>query len=57
VDDDAEHDRRDDHRDELEKAIAEYLEALREVRRIDADQNAEDRGDQDLEKERMVYAT
>jgi hypothetical protein len=48
---DAEHDRRDDHGDELQKRIAEDLQADREVRRGDTEDDPQEQGHQDLHEQ------
>ena len=50
----AEHDRCDDHLDELEEGVAEDLERNREIRRRDAENNAENKRYQDLDEQRAV---
>src|SRR6516165_1271918 len=48
----AEHDRRDEHRDQLDEGIAEWPERLGEARRYDANDDAKDQGDDDLAEQR-----
>ena len=49
---DAEHDRRDEHRDQLDEGIAEWLERLGEARRQAAGDDAKDQGNYDLAEQR-----
>ncbi len=50
VHDDTEHDRRHDHRDQLEEGVAQDLEADGKVGNGDAENDAEDQGRKDLAK-------
>jgi hypothetical protein len=54
VDHHAKDDRRDDHRDQLEEAVAQDLQAGREVRCRDAQGDPEDQCDDDLEEQGPV---
>ena len=54
VDDGAEDDRRDDHLDQLDEAVAERLERFAELRKEMADDDAERDGDQHLDVENPI---
>ena len=51
MDHDTEHDRRHDHGDQLQKRVAENLQADREVRRGDAQDDTQEQGRQDLNEQ------